>query len=431
MRRTIIFLFAVCSFFYGSLCFALDEAGLSLETCLQIAMDNHPSLRKSKATTRISLSQLEQTKASNRWKVNLTGRTNINGDYDALDDRTHDGTIGINATKTLYDTGVNRLTREMNAEDISSSQEAERNTQVTVASGVKKAYYDLVLKLLNREVEREKLANLEEHLKTARGIYEVGNSSYVEVTKAEADYANARVSLLKAENDILVSQEALKTAMGVSDYDNSRLMVSTVLILPEAAGDIDGLLSIAMRDRTDYSRILHSIRKSELEVKASARDNSPTITGTLGTDYTKREAVSPTTDYNAALSITIPVADGGLTKAKTASSLAGLEQNQAEEQSLRQTIARDLRSAALSLSSAIDRAKSSEVSVKYAEENLQLAQGRYEVGVGSPLEVSDAVSTLATSRYTLYQALYDAQIARTELDEAMGHLPPELNEGNN
>ena len=67
--------------------------------------------------------------------------------------------------------------------------------------------------------------------------------------------------------------------------------------------------------------------------------------------------------------------------------------------------------------------------MKYAEENLQLAQGRYEVGVGDPLELSDAVSALASSRYTYYQALYDAQTARANLDEALGHLPPELDGG--
>ena len=64
-------------------------------------------------------------------------------------------------------------------------------TQITVAATAKKAYYDLMLKILNRDVEREKMTNFEEHLKTARGIYEVGNSSLVEVTKAEADFAMA------------------------------------------------------------------------------------------------------------------------------------------------------------------------------------------------------------------------------------------------
>jgi len=124
--------------------------------------------------------------------------------------------------------------------------------------------------------------------------------------------------------------------------------------------------------------------------------------------------------------VNIPVEDGGLTAAKVAQARAQLEQDLADEESLRKTITHDVRSAAFSLSNAIERAKSSEKSVQYAEENLELAQGRYEVGVGDPLEVSDAVQALATSRYTLYQAIYDAQTARTDLDLSLGHLPFEL-----
>ena len=432
MKRIIICLLIVL---YGSSCFALEEqgkvTGLSLETCLKIALENHPSLKKSKGAVRASSAQLEHVKVSNRWKVNFTGGTTYNGDYKDWDNTYRTDTLGINATKTLYDTGINRLNREISTEDINAALESERGTQITVAAAAKKAYYDLVLKILNRDVEREKMANLEEHLKTARGIYEVGNSSFVDVTKAEADFASARVSLLKAENDILVSQEALKVAMGVSDYDKFNLVIFTDMFLPKPAGEIEQLLAIAMADRSDYRRILHTIKRRELEIKVAARDSSPTITGSIGTDFSKREGFSSTTDYNANININIPIEDGGQTKAKIESARAMLEQDKADEESLRQTITRDLRSAALSLTNAIDRVKSSELSVKYAEDNLALARGRYEVGVGSPLEVSDAVSTLASSRYALYQALYDAQAARTELDEAMGHLPPELNiEGN-
>ena len=82
----------------------------------------------------------------------------------------------------------------------------------------------------------------------------------------------------------------------------------------------------------------------------------------------------------------------------------------------------------MSLTNAVQRVQSSEASVRYAEDNLELAQGRYDVGVGNAVELSDAVSQLASARYTYYQALYDAQAARANLDEAMGHLPPELNE---
>ena len=403
-----------------------DVLGLSITDCLNIALTNHPSLKKSKGATRAAEAMIEQTKSTNRVKVNMTARTGLNGDYQYWDDRYHSGGLSITASKTLYDTNVNKLNIEIQKENLQGVLESERQTQIDVASNAKKAYYDLVLKILNRDVEREKLKNLESHLTTARAIYEVGNSSYIDVTKAEADVATSRVSMLKAENDILLAQEALKIAMGVSDLENFDLVLSTNLFVPKAAGNIDDILKIAMEDRADYRKIQSTLRQRELEIKVAARGNSPTITGSVGSDLSKRDGSSATRDYNAAVSVNIPIEDGGLTAAKIESARAQLEQDKAEEESLRQNIAHDLRSAAFSLSNAIERAKSSEKSVQYAEENLELAQGRYEVGVGDALEVSDAVSTLATSRYTLYQALYDAQTARADLDSAMGHLPPEF-----
>ncbi len=423
----LLIIFCVSPSFAANNNVASDDAlGLSITDCLNIALTNHPSLKKSKGATRAAEAMIEQTKSTNRVKVNMTARTGLNGDYQYWDDRYHSGTLSLTATKTLYDTNVNKLNIEIQKENLKSVLESERQTQIDVAANAKKAYYDLVLKILNRDVEREKLKNLESHLITARAIYEVGNSSYIDVTKAEADVASAQVSILKAENDILLSQEALKIAMGMSDLEIFNLVLSTNLFLPQPAGNLNDILKIAMEDRADYRKIQSTLRQRELEIKVAARGNSPTITGSVGSDLSKREGSSATRDYNAAVSVNIPVEDGGLTAAKIESARAQLEQDKAEEESLRQNITHDLRSASFSLSNAIERAKSSEKSVQYAEENLELAQGRYEVGVGDALEVSDAVSTLATSRYTLYQALYDAQTARADLDSAMGHLPYEL-----
>ena len=422
-KITILILLVIL--YCNSSCFA-QESGLSLEECLNIALENHPSLKKTKAATRAAEASLEKTKSSNRVKVSLSGTTRRNGDYKAWDNGQNYGGLSLTASKTLYDTGVNKLNREIQKENIENSHEDERLTQISVAANAKRAYYDLVLKILNRDVQREKLHNLEEHLKTAKGIYEVGNSSFIDVTKAEADVASARTSLLQAENDIAVSQEALKVAMGVSDYDTFDLFLSTKLFLPQPADTIEKLLEIALSDRADYRKILHTIKKDELQIKVSARGNAATITGSLSNSLSKTEASDTNTDYVASVTVNVPIEDGGETRANVNAARAQLDQDLAEEEALRQNIHSKVRSAFLSLTNAVERVKSSELTVKYSEENLSLAEGRYEVGVGEPLEVSDAVSTLASSRYTLYQALYDAQTARADLDEALGHLPIEL-----
>ena len=406
-----------------------DISGLSIEECLTLALMNHPSLTRAKASTRSIAAQLEALRANDRVTVGLTGSVRYSGTYDYWDDHAHTETISVTAQKLLYDTGRNRLQKAIRNESLLGSQETERNTMVSVAAAAKRAYYDLVLKILNRDVEREKLTNLEEHLKTVQGLYDVGNSAFIEVTKAQADVATARVSLLKAENDILVSQEALRVAMGTDISGPFNVALSTELLLPQPADDVNTLIAQALDDRPDYRKLLHDVRGNELAITNAARANSPSITGSAGSSLTRREGQSATNEYSLGVNVNVPVVDGGAMKAGVEQARATLEQTNADVESLRQNITYSVRSAALSLANATDRVKSSEASVKYAEENLTLAQGRYEVGVGDPLELSDAVSALANSRYAYYQALYDAQTARANLDEALGHLPPEIDGG--
>ncbi|MBQ3759765.1 MAG: TolC family protein [Synergistaceae bacterium] len=406
--------------------YSQDISGLSLEECLMLSLNNHPSLRKSKASTQDMAAQLESLRAATRVKVTITGSVRYNGDLEYWDDRYHNEALSITASKLLYDNSRNKIQRQIRTESLIGSQETHKSTMITVAANAKRKYYDLVLKFLDRDLQQEKVSNLEEHLKSAQGLYEVGNSPYIDVTKAQADLSSARVSLLKAQNDILLAQEALKVAMGTDIHSPFNIALSAELMLPSLPEDMANLVDKALEDRPDFRKTLHDITAGELTIKDAARANSPTITGQASTSFSNSERSSSTTDYYAGISVNVPVVDGGETKAGIARARAQLEQTNADADTLRQSITYSVMSAALSLMNANDRARSAEETVKYSEENLELSQGRYNVGVGNSIEVSDAVSALAEAKHTYYQALYDAQTARADLDEALGHFPPEI-----
>ncbi len=406
--------------------YSQDISGLSLEECLMLSLNNHPSLRKSKASTQDMAAQLEALRAATRVKVSITGSVRYNGDLEYWDERYHNEALSITASKLLYDNSRNKIQRQIRTESLIGSQETHKSTMITVAANAKRKYYDLVLKFLDRDLQQEKVSNLEEHLKSAQGLYEVGNSPYIDVTKAQADLSSARVSLLKAQNDILLAQEALKVAMGTDIHSPFNIALSAELMLPSLPEDMANLVDKALEDRPDFRKMLHDITAGELTIKDAARANSPTITGQASTSFSNREGTSSTTDYYAGISVNVPVVDGGETKAGVERARAQLEQTNADADTLRQSITYSVMSAALSLMNANDRARSAEETVKYSEENLELSQGRYNVGVGNSIEVSDAVSALAEAKHTYYQALYDAQTARADLDEALGHFPPEI-----
>ena len=63
------------------------------------------------------------------------------------------------------------------------------------------------------------------------------------------------------------------------------------------------------------------------------------------------------------------------------------------------------------------------------ERNMKLAQNiarvtkiKYEQGLGSNLEVVEAESSLKEAQINYYNALFDAAIAKTDLDKAFGKL---------
>ena len=57
---------------------------------------------------------------------------------------------------------------------------------------------------------------------------------------------------------------------------------------------------------------------------------------------------------------------------------------------------------------------------KQATENLDIANGRYSAGVGSPVEVTDAQVAYTNAKTTYIQALSDYKVAQASLEKAMG-----------
>ena len=79
-----------------------------------------------------------------------------------------------------------------------------------------------------------------------------------------------------------------------------------------------------------------------------------------------------------------------------------------------------LKSATRGLKEASDRIDATTRLVGQATENLKIAEGRYNFGVGSAIEITDAQVTLANARLNNIQALYDYNTSLIRLKRAIG-----------
>ena len=120
------------------------------------------------------------------------------------------------------------------------------------------------------------------------------------------------------------------------------------------------------------------------------------------------------------MALTIPLFSGFLTSHQVAEARSNLYVLKANEESLRQQILLDVRQAYLNLQAAEASISTADLASKQAKENLDLANGRYTAGVGSPIEVSDAFATYVTAQATYTGALYFYKIAQASIERAMG-----------
>ena len=124
--------------------------------------------------------------------------------------------------------------------------------------------------------------------------------------------------------------------------------------------------------------------------------------------------------FRSGISLEFPLYDGGLTKAKVRQARGELEKSQANLESLRQDVVLEVEQAYSELRNSEEAIGAAEKIVEQAKENLDLANGRYEVGVGSPVEVTDATENYMDAQKDYYGSLYDYRLALAALEKAIG-----------
>jgi outer membrane protein TolC len=124
--------------------------------------------------------------------------------------------------------------------------------------------------------------------------------------------------------------------------------------------------------------------------------------------------------WSAQLSLNIPIFDGFRTTNRVEENLHNYYVIKAQEEQQRQQVALDVEQAYLRMVELQERIKANEAAARAAKENLDLANGRYEVGVGSIIEVTDAQTLYTDAQTTYIRALYDYRIAEAQFTRAIG-----------
>jgi len=124
--------------------------------------------------------------------------------------------------------------------------------------------------------------------------------------------------------------------------------------------------------------------------------------------------------WSIGLSLNWSFFDGGGRIARYQEAKALLEGARAAVKSTELSILQNVEQAEIAVEETAERIQAAQALVASAQENFRLAQGRFDAGVGTILELTDAQLALTQAQNTESQALADYRIALARLDRAVG-----------
>jgi outer membrane protein len=310
--------------------------------------------------------------------------------------------------KTWASTEVARRLAEVALEDTELQRQLVTQT-------VKEAFTNINFAQRLIRVNEQALERADLNLRSARGFFEVGTRPKSDVTRAEVDVANARVDVIRARNAERLARVALATAMGLPA--TTPLQIEDNLVYQPVTLDPAKLTEEALRQRPESRQARLQADAAEGRVRRASRDFWPDITGSgfYGAQRTDLSEV-----WELRLSLDWSLFDGGNRIARYREAKANLDAAQARVRATELDVSREVEQAQNNVIESQERIQAAQVAVTSAQENFRLAQGRFDAGVGTILELTDAQLALTLAQNTEAQALADYRIALARLDRATG-----------
>jgi outer membrane protein TolC len=344
-----------------------------------------------------------------KFGVDNAGFANV-----GLNQLVFDGTylLGLKASSVYKDLAVKSVTQ----------------SKQHVAENVTKAYYGILVNEKRQSLLALNVARLDTLLKETRELNKQGFVEKIDVQRLDVQANNLRTELENIDRLQALSYSLLKFQMGYPMEEPIRLSetlekVELATLNTNAAGDFN------YSNRIEYSILQTQENLAELDLKSIKAGYLPRLLLNANYGYNAGangfgDLVSNPWFDNAAVTIAlqIPIFDGYSKKYKAIQSANNLQKVRQSYSLLKSSIDMQRSQASITMKNALESMKEQKANLDLANEISRVTRVKYQQGVGSNLEVLNAESSIKESQANYFTALYNALVAKVELEKANGTL---------
>ncbi len=328
----------------------------------------------------------------------------------------------INAAGEIDTSGKLRATLRKNQALLEAANAGTNVARLNVENTVTTVYYALALATAKRRGAEENLDAARKFENVTNLLVEGGEVAPVDLTRSRLQTAQRLDELEQAKTLETTSGNALKGLTGI-DFTENIAATDLNFEIP-VFGEIENISQAEIKNRPEFAQFTAEQKVSEEDAKIARAMRRPQFTYSVSGGFISDSLVPKNlpkyTGVQANVGVTIPLFDRGASKSLQTQAEIRAQIAENNRKIAERNFAEQFFSARTEAENAALRIKQLGASILDAEKNISASTARYQAGEAQINEVTDAQNTLTTLRNALYQAIYDYQIARKNLLQAVG-----------
>ena len=401
---------------------------LTLAEAEQIAIKNHPRIRAAKLTALAAEAVTTQVRAAyyptlsgNLTAVGAAPNTAVSAGNVTTSSLFSRAASGIVVNQLLTDFGRTSNLEKSAQLKAQAQNENAGDVHAQILLQVHSAYYQALSAQAVLKVARETVAARQVSLRQVSELARNQLKSSLDVSFAEVYLSEAELLLFRAENEIEAALTNLSAAMGYASTQSFELtdepMPAPLDPNPESE------VKKALVSRPDLASARLQRDAAVKLAQGERRLAFPTISalGVAGLIPAREEKLH-SRYAGAGVNMSIPVFNGGLFSARRNEAELKAQAAAGELSDLELRVARDVKVAWLNANNAFRQLAVTTRLQEQASRSMRLAQSRYELGLSSIVEITQAQLNKTDAEITNARAGYQYQIQRAILDFQIGAL---------
>lgn len=327
---------------------------------------------------------------------------------------------GASVNQLVTDFG--RTTNLLSSSEYSAKAEDQNAaaTRADILLAVDQAFYNSLDTQALVRVAEETVQARQTLVDKVQALAQAKLKSDLDLSFANVELARAKLLLLESRNNFQTSLATLSAILGYPSEQNLQLVEETTPLTPPAP-DVQPLIQQALLQRPEIQALQFQVVSAQKFGSAEHDLWRPTVNalGVVG-EAPVRDNHIPNWYGAVGVNINIPVFNGFLYNARAKAADLQTEVNRQKLADLRNSISRDVRISWQDTNRAYERLSVTQQLRQQASLALDLAQARYNLGLGSIVEFTqaelqkteaDIADTDATYQYRLTQMVLAYSIA--------------------